>query len=85
MEAGVGKLDIAKLVNVSTILNNLKTKVDDLGNRKLKTVPVDTKKLNDVVNKKVVKNIKFSTLKTKVNIQVKKIPHVTTLVQIQNI
>ena len=85
MEAEVGKLDIAKLVNVSTILNNLKTKVDDLDNRKLKTVPVDTKKLNDVVNKKVVKNIKFSTLKTKVNIQVKKIPHVTTLVQIQNI
>ena len=85
MGAEVGKLDIAKLVNVSTILNNLKTKVDDLDNRKLKTVPVDTKKLNDVVNKKVVKNIKFSTLKTKVNIQVKKIPHVTTLVQIQNI
>ena len=82
MEAEVGKLDIAKLVNVSTILNNLKTKVDDLDNRKLKTVPVDTKKLNDVVDKKVVKNIKFSTLKSKANNLDKNSPDATSLIHI---
>ena len=36
-----GKLDISKLVNVPTGLNNLKTKVDDLDVGKLKTVHVD--------------------------------------------
>ena len=37
LKAVVDKLDINKLVNVSTSLNNLKTKVDDLdvGRRKL--------------------------------------------------
>ena len=49
------KLDINKLVNVPTSLNNLKTKVDDLAVGELKTAPVDLKKLNDVVNKEVVK------------------------------
>ena len=42
-KAEVDKLGIAKLVNVSTCLNNLKLKVDDLGVGKLKTVPVDWK------------------------------------------
>ena len=42
-KAEVDKLDIAKLVNVPTCLNNLKLKVDDLGVGKLKTVPVDWK------------------------------------------
>ena len=67
LRAEVDKLDIAKFVNVSTSLNNLKTKVDDLDSGKLKTVPVDLKQLSDVVDKKVVKNTKFNTLKTKVN------------------
>ena len=40
----VDKLDINKLTNVPTSLNNLKTKVDDLDLGKLKTVPVDWKK-----------------------------------------
>ena len=48
-------------------MNNLKTKVDDLDAGKLKTVPVDLKKLSDIVHNEVVKNIKFDTLKTKVN------------------
>ena len=61
------KLDINKLVNVPTSLNNLKTKVDDLDVGKLKTVPVDLKKLSDVVDNEVVKNTKFNTLKRKVN------------------
>ena len=43
-------------------MNNLKPKVDDLDLAKLKTVPVDLKKLCDVVNNEVVKNRKFNTL-----------------------
>ena len=74
MKAEVDKLDINKLVNVPTSLNNLKTKVDDLDVGKLKTVPVDSKKLSDVVANEVVKNTKFNTLKTKVNSLEKKIP-----------
>ena len=50
MKDEVDKLDINKLVNVPTSLNNLKTKVDDLDVGKLKTVPADLKKLSDVVD-----------------------------------
>ena len=53
------KLDINKLVNVPTTLNNLKTKVKDLDVGKVKTVPVDLKKLSDVVDNEVVKNTKL--------------------------
>ena len=56
MKAEVDKLDINKLVNVPTSLNNLKTKVDDLDIDKLKTIPIDSKKWSDVVDNKVVKN-----------------------------
>ena len=69
MKAEVDKVDINKLyklTNASTSLNNVKTKVHDLDADKLKTVPVDFKKLSDVVDNEVVKNTKFSTLKTKV-------------------
>ena len=82
MKAEVDKLDINKLVNVPTSLNNLKTKVDDLDVGKLKTVPVDLKKLSGVVANEVVKNTKFNTLKTKVNSLEKKIPDATTLIHI---
>ena len=41
MKAEDGKLDINKLTNVPTSLNNLKTKVNDLDVGKLQTVPVD--------------------------------------------
>ena len=44
LKAEVDKLDINKLTNVPTSLNNLKTKVDDLDVGKLKTVSVDVKK-----------------------------------------
>ena len=67
LKAEADKLDINKLNNVPTSLNNLKTKVDDLDVGKLKTVPVVLKKLIDLVDKEVVKNTKFNTLKTKVN------------------
>ena len=40
------KLDVNKLLNVSTGLNSLKIKVDDLDIDKLNIVPVDLKKLS---------------------------------------
>ena len=80
LKAEVEKLDINKLINVTTSLNNLKTKVDDLDVDKLKTVPVDVKKVSDVADNKVVKNTKFNTLKTNVNNLDKKIPDATTLI-----
>ena len=43
LKAEVGELDINKLVNVPTSLNNLKTKVDELNVGRLKTVPVNLK------------------------------------------
>ena len=55
------------MVNVPTILNNVKAKVDDLDVRRLKTVPVELKKLNDILDKEVVQNTKFNMLTTKVH------------------
>ena len=51
LKAEVDKLGINKLVNVSTSLNNLKTKVGDLDDGKLKTAPIDLKKISAVVSK----------------------------------
>ena len=68
MKAEVEKVDINELVNVPISLNILKPKVDYLGVGKLKTIPVDMKKLRDLVANEVVKAKKFNTLKTKVNI-----------------
>ena len=48
----------------------------------MKTVPIDLKKLSDVVDNEVVKNTKFNTLKTKANNLEKKIPYATTLIHI---
>ena len=59
LKAEVDKLEITKLVPTS--LNDLKTNLDDLVIGKLKTVPTDLKKSNDVVSKEVVKNTKFNT------------------------
>ena len=60
-------------------MNNLKAKVNDLDDGKLKTVPVDLKKLNDVVDNE---NTKFNKLYTKVNNLWKKIPDATTFTHI---
>ena len=70
------------MVNVTTSLNNLKTKVEGLDVGKLKIVLVDLKKLSDVVDNEVVKNTKFNTLKTKVNNLEKKIPDATKFIHI---
>ena len=56
------------MTSVPASWNNLKGKVVDLGVGKLKTVPVDLKKLSDAEDNEVVKNTKFNTLNTKVNI-----------------
>ena len=82
LKAEVDKLDINKLTNVPTSLNNLKAKVDGVDVGKLKTIPVDLKKLSEVVDNEVIKNTTFNTLKTKVNRLEKKIPDATTLILI---
>ena len=82
LKAEVRKLNINKLVNVPTTLNNLKTKVNDLDVEKLKTASVDLKKLIHVVDNDVVKNTKFNTLKTKINNLERKISGGTTLIHI---
>ena len=82
MKAEVDKLGIIKLTNVSTNLNNLKTKVNDLDVGKSKSVPADLEKLSDVVHNKVVKNTKFNILETKVSSLEKKIPDATSLIHI---
>ena len=56
MKVEADKLDIAKLVNVPSSFNNLKTKVDDLDEGKSKTVSADSKKLSNVVDNEVVAN-----------------------------
>ena len=61
-------------------MNNLKTKVADLDIDKLKTIPVDLKKVSDVVSKEVGKNVKLNKLNTKVNNSEIKIPDGTTLI-----
>ena len=76
MKAEVDKPDINKLVNFPTGLNNL-----DVG--KLKTFPVDLKRLSDVVDNEVVKNTKFNTRKKKADNLDKKIPDATTLIDIK--
>ena len=67
MKAEFNKLDINKLINVPTSLDKLNTGEDDLDVDKFKTVPVDLKRLSDVVDNQVFKNTKFNTGKTKVN------------------
>ena len=80
LKTKVNKLDITKLVNVPTSLNNLKTEVNDLDVCKLNTIYVDLKKSSDVVDNEVVNNTKFNKLEKKVNNLDKKIPDVTTLI-----
>ena len=66
MKAEVDQLHINKHVNVQVSLNNFKAKVVDLDVGKLKPVPVELKKLCDVVDNEVVKNKKFNTVEAKV-------------------
>ena len=47
LKVEVDKLNINKLINVPTGLNNLKTKVYELDTEELETVPVDSEKLGE--------------------------------------
>ena len=82
MKAEVDKLDINKLLSISTSLNNLKTKVNDLDVVKFETVPVDVEKISNVADNEVVKNTNFNTLKTKVNNLDKKVLDTINLIHI---
>ena len=82
MKSEVDKLDIKNLVNIPSSLNNLKIKGDDLDVGKLKTVPIDLKKLTDVVDNEIVRNMKFNTLKIEVHNLEKKVPDAATLIHI---
>ena len=55
MKAEADELEINKLVYVATSLNNLKTTGDDLVVDKLKTAPIDLRRLSDAVNRKILK------------------------------
>ena len=59
-------------------------KIDDLDVCKLKTVPIDLKKLSDAGYNQVVNNTKFKTLKTNVNNLEKKIREATSLIHANN-
>ena len=79
LKAEVDKLDIDKLTNVPTSLNDLKTKVDDLDVVKLKVVPLDLKIL--IVDNEVLKYTRFKSdlvittvLNTKISEVENKIP-----------
>ena len=82
LKAEIDKLEINKLVNVPTSLNNLKAKVDDLDVSKLNAVPIKLKTLSDAVSKEVVKNTKFSKLYTKINSLENKNPDSATLIHV---
>ena len=83
LTAEVKKPDIKKFVHVPNNLNNLKTRGDGLDVGKSKTVPIDLKKLSDVVDNDVVKNTKFNTLKKKVNSLEKKVENVKLRIKYQ--
>ena len=63
MKAEVGNLDINNLVIVPTGWIIFKQKLNDIDVDKLKSIPVDLKKLSDAVSKQIVK--KDSVKRTK--------------------
>ena len=78
------KLNIHKLVNAPTSLNNLKTKVEDLDLCKLETALVALQKLNDAVDFEVVKSTELNILTMNVNNLDKKIPGAIKIIHINN-
>ena len=63
VETEVDKLNIARLINVPSSLNNLTIEVDNLSLDEWKTVTINLKKLSHVVDNQVVKNTKFNISK----------------------
>ena len=62
-------------------MSNFKTKVDNLDVDKLKTVPIDLKKITDVMSKEVVKKTVYNKVNTKVNNLELKIPDASLFIQ----
>ena len=62
LKSVVEKLDIDKLENVPSGLNNLKSKVDKLDTGKSETTPVDLSKLSDLVKNEAAKNNEYNEL-----------------------
>ena len=83
MKAEADKLNINELVNVPTGLSNSKANGDDLDVGNLKTVPIDLKRLTDIVYRAIVKKLEFNKLNTKLNNLEKKTPETTTLILIK--
>ena len=59
----------------------LKAKLDYLNDGKLKNVPINLKKLSNVVSKEVLINTKINTLNTKTNNLENNISDASTLIQ----
>ena len=76
-------VNINKLDNVPSSLNDLKTKVDGLDFDKLKTVIIDFKQLSDVVIEEVLKKKMYKKLNTRVNNLENKVLHATALIHIK--
>ena len=76
LKSNVDELDIDKLKNMLTNLNNLKSKVDKLDVDKLATTPVDFSKLSYVVKNDVVKKDVYNA---KIKNMEDKIPDITNL------
>ena len=70
LTSDVDKLDIDESNNVSSNLNNLKSKLDKLDIGKLETTPVNLRKLSNVVKNNVVKkdvyNAKIKNIEDKI-------------------
>ena len=73
----VDKLDVNKLVNAPTTLNNLKLKVDGLDVDKLKTVSIDLEVMQQIM--KLLKIQNSTHYRKKNNLEIK-IPDATTLI-----
>ena len=65
MKSDVDKLDINKLKNIATGLNNLKDKEDKLDIDKLASVPVDLSKLSKVIKMMLLKK-RYIILRSKI-------------------
>ena len=82
LKTEVDNIDIHKLVNAPSGLNNLKTKVDTFDVDKLRFVHIDLRKISDRVSKKVIEREKYNKLILIVNKLEEKILDTSTLIHI---
>lgn len=62
-------MDITKLQTIPTDLNNLKSQINKLNIYKLKTVPIDPKKLSNVADNDIVKKTSYNILVSKLDVK----------------